>query len=69
MMTNHFDKNGNYINCENLTLAEIVSRAQQEGYKKGYIDGTLDAVRDKSETERVSTITDNLYNKLMGGGV
>ncbi len=26
-MTNYFDKNGNYINCENLSLAEIYHRA------------------------------------------
>jgi len=26
-MTNYFDKQGNYINCENLSLAEIYHRA------------------------------------------
>ena len=30
---NYFDKQGNYINVENLSLAEI--------YKKGFIDGSL----------------------------
>ena len=68
-MTNYFDKNGNYINCENLSLAEIYKRGAAEGYKKGYIDGALGSVGDKSETESVSAITDNLYDKLMRGGL
>lgn len=39
-MKNYFDKNGNYINIENLSLAEIYLRASEEGYKKGYVDGS-----------------------------
>lgn len=37
-MKNHFDKNGNYINVENLSLAEI--------YNRGYQDGSEDGLKD-----------------------
>ena len=37
-MKNHFDKNGNYINIENLSLAEI--------YNRGYQDGSEDGLND-----------------------
>ena len=37
-MKNHFDKNGNYINVENLSLAEI--------YHRGYQDGSEDGLND-----------------------
>ena len=37
-MKNHFDKNGNYINIENLSLAEI--------YHRGYQDGSEDGLND-----------------------
>ena len=34
-MKNHFDKNGNYINVENLSLAEIYHRGYQDGSEDG----------------------------------
>ena len=34
-MKNHFDKNGNYINVENLSLAEIYNRGYQDGSEDG----------------------------------
>ena len=37
-MKNHVDKNGNYINVENLSLAEI--------YNRGYQDGSEDGLKD-----------------------
>jgi len=62
-MKNHFDEKGNYINCENLTLKEIYERGFDEGYKKGYVDGTLHKDTD------ISGIVDDLYTKLLGGGM
>lgn len=41
MTTNYIDKNGNYINVKNLSLRQIYERGLDEGYKKGYVDGTL----------------------------
>jgi len=41
-MKNHFNEKGDYINCENLSLAEIYLNASQEGYKKGFIAGSMD---------------------------
>ena len=41
MTTNYIDKNGNYINVENLSLRQIYERGLDDGYKKGYVDGTL----------------------------
>lgn len=38
MAKNYFDKNGNYINVENLSLAEI--------YHRGYQDGAEDGLQD-----------------------
>ena len=67
-MTNYFDKDGNYINAENLSLAEIYKRAAQEGYKKGYMDASLAMTRATSGKD-ISKMTDDLYAKLMGGGV
>lgn len=63
-MKNYFDEKGNYINCENLSLAEIYLGASQEGYKKGYIDGFL-AQKDESVTD----MADGLFDKIMGGGL
>lgn len=63
---NFFDQYGNYINIENLSLAEIYLRASQEGYKKGYIDGSLGINRT---SEGISKTADNLYDKLMKGGL
>jgi hypothetical protein len=37
-MTNYFDKQGNYINCENLSLAEIYHRAFALGVESVTID-------------------------------
>lgn len=37
-MTNYFDKQGNYINCENLSLAEIYHRAFALGVESVAID-------------------------------
>ena len=48
---NYFDQNGNYINVENLSLADIHKRAFEEGYKKGYIDGALQPTRMEKKTE------------------
>lgn len=48
---NHFDEKGNYINEENLSLAEIYKRAYGEGYKKGYIDGAICPARLEKKTE------------------
>lgn len=61
--TNHFDERGNYVNVENLTLKQIYERGFDEGFKKGYIEGALHKDSD------ISKMTDDLYNKLMGGGV
>ena len=61
-MKNYFDKMGNYINCENLTLKENYERGFDEGYKKGYVDGALHQDTD------ISKLTDELYSKLIGGG-
>lgn len=69
-MTNHFDKNGNYINCENLSLAEIYKRGAAEGYKKGYADASLEwSARENRDLKDISERVDDLYSKLVGGGV
>lgn len=62
-MSNHFDEKGNYINSENLTLRQIWERGFDEGFKKGYIEGALHKDGD------ISKLTDDLYSKLIGGGV
>ena len=67
-MTNYFDNNGNYINCENLSLAEIYKRGAAEGYKKGYTDASLEMTRAKNGSD-ISKMTDDLYSKLVGGRV
>ena len=66
-MKNYFDKNGNYINVENLSLAQIYHRAAQEGYKKGYTDASIEMVRADSGSD-LAKLTDDLYAKLIGGG-
>ena len=43
-MSNYFDAKGNYINSENLSLAEIYYRGMTEGYKKGYIAAQLSKI-------------------------
>jgi hypothetical protein len=48
-MTNYFDKQGNYINCENLSLAEIYHRAFALGVDSVAIDK-----REQSEWTPVS---------------
>ena len=63
--TNHFDNNGNYINVENLSLAEIYLRASEEGYKRGFLDASLGIDRK----DEISKMTDDYFAKLMGGGV
>lgn len=70
MMTNknHFDDKGNYINVENLSLAEIFNEGRVEGYKKGFIDGTLNRGGFIKE-ETVSDIADDAFNKIMRGGL
>ena len=35
-MKNYFDEKGNYINCENLSLAEIYNRGAEENKKQGH---------------------------------
>lgn len=60
--TNYFDEHGNYINIENLSLRQIYERGFDEGFKKGYVDGALHKDTD------ISQLTDDLYNKLIGGG-
>lgn len=62
-MNNHIDEKGNYINSENLTLRQIWERGFDEGFKKGYIEGALHKDGD------ISKLTDDLYSKLIGGGV
>jgi hypothetical protein len=44
MAKNYFDKNGNYINVENLSLAEIYNRGYQDGAEDG-----LQGIRPKGE--------------------
>lgn len=66
-MKNYFDKNGNYINVENLSLADIYKRAAQEGYKKGYTDAGIEMVRTENGSD-IAKLTDDLYAKLIGGG-
>ena len=61
---NYFDDKGNYINAENLSLAEIFNRGKAEGYKKGFVDGSLAELHSKTASETA----DNLFLKLMGGG-
>lgn len=67
-MKNYFDKNGNYINVENLSLADIYKRAAEEGYKKGYIDANLEMASAEHGAD-LAKLTDDLYAKLIGGGV
>lgn len=67
-MKNYFDNNGNYINVENLSLADIYKRAAEEGYKKGYVDANIELVRTDSGSD-IAKLTDDLYAKLIGGGV
>ena len=43
-MANYFDKSGNYINVENLSLAEIYNRGYQDGSEDG-----LQGIRPKGE--------------------
>lgn len=38
---NYIDEKGNYINVENLPLIEIFNRGKVEGYKKGFIQGSM----------------------------
>ena len=52
-MKNYFDKNGNYINEENLSLAEIYSRGCVEGYKRGYTDAKIGEMRLSEEVNRL----------------
>jgi len=68
-MKNYFDENGNYINTENLSLAEIYLRASTEGYKKGYADAQLEQIRDSQEPVNIKKTADDIYKKLLGGGV
>lgn len=46
-MKNHFDKNGNYINVENLSLAEIYHRGYQDGSEDG-----LKGIRPQGKWEK-----------------
>ena len=50
---NYFDQNGNYINIENLSLAEIYARASAEGYKRGYTDAKIGEMRLSEEVNRL----------------
>ena len=70
-MKNYFDKNGNYINVENLSLVDIYKRAAEEGYRKGYTDACIEMVREMVGTDSgsdLAKLTDDLYAKLIGGG-
>ena len=69
MMTNknYIDEKGNYINVENLSLIEIYNEGRVEGYKKGFIDGTLNKKGFLKEVS-VSDIADDAFKKIMGGG-
>lgn len=64
-MSNYFDKDGNYINVENLSLADIYHQAFELGvaskpsederslqYSKGYQDGFLEAKKLFGGTDR-----------------
>ena len=62
MKKNYIDEKGNYINVENLSLAEIYNRGREEGYKKGYVDGSLKTPNPMTET------ADELFLKIKGGG-
>ena len=53
--SNYFDQNENYINVENLSLAEIYLRGSEEGFKKGYTDGQLDALHHSKMEKRLNT--------------
>ena len=66
MKKNYIDEKGNYINAENLSLAEIYNRGREEGYKKGFIDGTLNRGGFIKEVN-VSDVADDCFKKLMGG--
>lgn len=50
-MSNYFDKNGNYINCENLSLAEIYHRA----FALGVESTPVEDKRPKGEWEEIQT--------------
>ena len=70
---NYIDKSGNYVNIENLTLTEIFNRGRGEGYKAGYVHGCLSRPEldniSPSEKKNVSNLADELFKRLMGGGV
>ena len=66
-MKNYIDNKGNYINVENLSLIDIYNEGRVEGYKKGFIDGTLNK-NGLIKEESVSDVADDLFKKLMGGG-
>ena len=42
-MNNHFDEHGNYINCENLSLAQIYERGRKEG-REAFISRLIDRI-------------------------
>lgn len=69
---NYIDKSGNYVNIENLTLTEIFNRGREEGYKAGYIHGSLSRPElmniSPTEKKNVSELADELFKRLMGGG-
>ena len=59
-MKNHFDKNGNYINVENLSLAEI--------YHRGYQDGSEDGLKELKAYQELFTSpeeAEKLLNQFM----
>lgn len=56
MAKNYFDKNGNYINVENLSLAEIYHRGYQDGSEDG-----LQGIRPKGEWEYVQRYNDDAF--------
>ena len=55
-MKNHFDKNGNYINVENLSLAEIYHRGYQDGSEDG-----LNGIRPHGKWIEVTVKRDILH--------
>ena len=63
---NYFDQNGNYINVENLSLAEIYARASAEGYKRGYTDAKIEDAKAAEEAVRESHYLDDRDGTIAG---
>ena len=66
MKNNYFDKNGNYVNVENLSLAEIYARASAEGYKRGYTDAKIEDTKAAEEAVQESHYLDDRDRYISG---